>query len=120
MNPQRPAADWLVVSTPAPPRPPRLGVVVKPQEGGLLVERVLPGGAAQRAGLQAGDRLVSVNGRPLASPKDIHDAIKSQATAPHRYLVERRGQWLEITIALEATPPAGQAPAAPPLDRQAE
>ncbi|MCA1988022.1 MAG: ChaN family lipoprotein [Desulfarculus sp.] len=120
MSPQRPPSDWLVVSTPAPPRPPRLGVIVKPLDGGLLVERVLPGGAAQRAGIQAGDRLVSVDGRPLASPKDIHDAIKDQATAPHRYLVERGGQRLEIAIALEAAPPAGKAPAAPHPDRRAE
>lgn len=120
MSPQRPPADWLVVSTPAPPRPPRLGVIVKPQAGGLLVERVLPGGAAQRAGLQTGDLLVSVDDRPLASPKDIHDAIKNQASAPHRYLVERQGQRLELTIALEAAPPAGQAPMAPHPDRRAE
>lgn len=120
MSPERPPAEWLLVSTPAPPRPPRLGVIIKPQAGGLLVERVLPGSAAQRAGLQVGDLLVSVDGRPLASPKDIHDAIKNQASAPHRYLVERQGRRLELTIALEAAPPGGQAPKAPHPDRRAE
>jgi len=120
MSPEFPPAEWLVVSTPAPPRPPRLGVIVKPQAGGLLVERVVPGGADQRAGIQAGDLLVSVDDRPLASPKDIHDAIKDQASAPHRYLVERQGQRLELTIALETAPPGGPVPKAPPPDRRAE
>ncbi|MFE1550409.1 S41 family peptidase [Streptomyces sp. NPDC058718] len=35
--------------------------------GGVKVTRVQPGGPAERAGIRAGDRLVSVNGRPVGA-----------------------------------------------------
>lgn len=96
----RPAADWLVAAAPAPPRPPRLGVVLKPQADGLLVERVLPMSPAQQAGIQAGDLLVELDGRPLRQPKDIHEAIKRDPFGSHRYGLVRGGQtrWLEIKL----------------------
>lgn len=99
-DPGRPAAHWLVVTAPAPPRPPRLGVLLKTQADGLLVERVLPLSPAQAAGIQPGDLLVELDGRPLKQPKDIHDAIKGDPLGVHRYGLKRAGQaiWLEIKL----------------------
>lgn len=95
-------ADLLVVSTPAPPPPPRLGIIIQNQPEGVLVERVLPATPAQRAGLLPGDLLVAVDGHPLAGGKDIHDLVKSAPLAPHQYRVRRAGALLDFTITLEA------------------
>lgn len=40
-----------------------LGVELKPQDESLLIVRVIPGSPAQRAGLQAAERIVAVDGR---------------------------------------------------------
>lgn len=101
----RPAADWLVAAAPAPPRPPRLGVVLKPQADGLMVERVLPQSAAQAAGIQAGDLLTELDGRPLRAAKDIHEAIKRDPFGSHRYTLQRGGQPLRLEIKLEGGKP---------------
>jgi serine protease Do len=61
----------------------RLGLAVRPLtpeergqnngRGGLLVERV--GGAAERAGLQPGDVVLSLNGTPLQSVDQLRDLV---------------------------------------------
>ena len=56
---------------------------------GLRVVRVLPNTVAQKAGVQAGDLLLAVDGRTLTSPKDIHDAIRTAPFALHRYRLQR-------------------------------
>jgi hypothetical protein len=43
-----------------------IGVQVAPDAGGLRIGSVAPGGPADRAGLQAGDLIVSVDDRPVA------------------------------------------------------
>lgn len=98
-------AEMVVVSAPPLPRPPRLGVLIKVEPPGLRITRVLLDTPAQRAGLRAGDLLLAVDGRPLGSPKGIHDAIKAAPFAPHRYRLRRGEQELEMVIRLER--PAG-------------
>ncbi len=93
-------ADYLMVTPPAPPRPPRLGILVRPVAGGLLVEGVWPQGAAGKAGMKKGDILVSVDGGPIKTAKDIHNLIKAAPYAPHRYLVRRSGKELVLSITL--------------------
>lgn len=45
---------------------PVLGVVLAPDDGpGAYVTGITPGGAAARAGLRSGDRLLSINGTPI-------------------------------------------------------
>jgi uncharacterized iron-regulated protein len=95
-------ADLLVVSAPAPPPAPRLGVVLKPQEGGLLLERVLPKSAAEKAGWQPGDLLVSLDGVPVARIKQIHDLLRDAPLAPHTYLLLREGRELRTVLSLQA------------------
>jgi uncharacterized iron-regulated protein len=93
-------ADYLIVTEPAPPRPPRLGVMIKQVGDGLLVEGVWPGGAAFKAGIKKGDLLKAVDGEPLKTAKDIHNAIKAAPYEPHQYLVIRDGKELLLDITL--------------------
>jgi len=73
----------------AAPERPRLGVALAtpraarklrsavglPERDGLLVRAVVEDSPAGRAGLQRGDLLVAVGGRPLTSPDDLFDAL---------------------------------------------
>lgn len=92
-------ADVLIVSTPAPPRPPRLGVVLEPApDGGLGVRAVLPGSAAEAAGLRAGDVLEAVDGKALRQAKDIHDAVKADPARQRVFDVRRGERLLRLKI----------------------
>src|SRR6185295_1038912 len=42
---------------------------------GAIVSSVLPGGAAQKAGLEPGDVIVSVNGRPITSTSELQNIV---------------------------------------------
>jgi serine protease Do/serine protease DegQ len=45
------------------------------QHGGAVVARVTPGSAAAQAGLQAGDVIVALNGKPVSSVNQLRNAI---------------------------------------------
>ncbi len=66
-----------------------------------VLGRVLPGGPAARAGLQAGDRIVAVDGRPMKDFQDVAAAIspnpgKTLAITYRRGAIERT---VEVTAA---------------------
>ncbi|QJR09986.1 Regulator of sigma-E protease RseP [Usitatibacter rugosus] len=63
---------------------------------------VLPDRAGARAGLQPGDRVVGVNGTPVATWVEFTTIVRANAEKPLKLDVERRGARLEIT----ATPDA--------------
>lgn len=90
-GPKKPAAKKPAVKKPEPEKPGArgfLGVVHAPVpppdrerlglRGGALVERVLPGSPASRAGLEAGDIIVSIGGKEVSS-----DSL-SEALSAHR------------------------------------
>jgi uncharacterized iron-regulated protein len=108
LSAEHPPAELLAVSTPAPPPPPRLGLLLRMKNGGLVVERLIPDSPAQKAGVLPGDLLLAVDGKPLTSPKGIHDAIKAAPFAPHAYLLERDGRRITIKITLSQPAPAGR------------
>lgn len=93
------AADYLVVTAPAP-RPPRLGIIIKPQAGGIRIVRVLPGSRAQAAGMRAGDLMVAIDGQKIATPRDIFTIIIKAPYQPHRYRLQRDGRPVDITITI--------------------
>ncbi|TWT47239.1 S41 family peptidase [Botrimarina hoheduenensis] len=66
-----------------------LGVELKSDRRALLIVRVIPGSPAARAGLQAGDRIVAVDGRPTA------DMTTDQAAA---MLTGEAGSIAQVTI----------------------
>jgi hypothetical protein len=63
----------------------------------VFVTRVIPGSAADHAGLKYGDRIYEINGRPLAGSDRFYESITSQ-TGSFDLLVERAGRLLNRRI----------------------
>jgi regulator of sigma E protease len=66
--------------------------------------RILPGSAAERAGLQAGDRVVTINEKPIATWFDFMAEIAASPGRPLVLDVERAGRRMQI----RATPDGAQ------------
>ena len=95
---------------PMPPMPPtmprgqqaRLGIAVGSDRGTAMVNEVIPGSAAERAGLQPGDQIVSVAGSPTTSADQVVAAIAARRPGdPVAISVLRNGQRVEIRATLE-------------------
>jgi regulator of sigma E protease len=63
-----------------------------------VVGALSPGMPAQQAGLQIGDRILSVDGENIASWYDLKAIIQQAEGGSQKFLVERNGQQLEINI----------------------
>ncbi len=82
-----------------------LGVMFEPAKSGkgLLVKEVVPGSNAERAGLKAGDLLVSLDGEPLAESFDLMYAVQHKRPGDHATLeVEREGKRLKVEVTFQA------------------
>ncbi|MEH6565135.1 MAG: RIP metalloprotease RseP [Halopseudomonas sp.] len=63
------------------------------------IRQVEPEGAAARAGLQAGDLILAVDGRPVTDwVSEVVPAIQASAQKPLQLLVERDERELELTL----------------------
>lgn len=88
-------------------RKPVIGVVLSPsQEGGVRIAGVTPGGAAAEAGLAGGDRIIAIDGKPLAgSDADARLEAAREAIGRHKEGSKVRLRYLrngkEATVALE-------------------
>lgn len=67
--------------------------VNKPVVGSLM--EGYPGAAA---GLQAGDRLVSINGQKLEKWNDINSLVQQNGPKPGKVVIERNGQEMTLTL----------------------
>lgn len=63
-----------------------------------VIAKVLPGGAAQRAGLQAGDRVVAMNGAKVVSAMAWIHAIQANPGKPLKLTIERKGERREVNL----------------------
>ena len=72
---------------------PVIGVTLDPffPGPGALVEEVAPNSAAQSAGVQAGDVITAVDGRPVADARTLIIAIRANAPGDTIELTVRRG-----------------------------
>jgi putative serine protease PepD len=91
---------------------PYLGVVtgrVSPtQPDGAVVRSVRPGGPGQRGGLQVGDVIVGMNGRPVNDPADVSSAIQGQVPGDTVTVqVRRDGQPVTLDVELGKRPHRG-------------
>jgi serine protease Do len=73
---------------------------LKPNDGGLLVDAVQEDSPADKAGLQIGDILLSADGSPLQSPKDLQKVVQSKSKAKETMLllIKRRESRLFIAV----------------------
>lgn len=65
---------------------------------GVILQRVLPGSSADRAGLRAGDRIVQVNGTPATPDGVLHAMGQVQVSAPVLVVVERRSRSMAVVL----------------------
>jgi S1-C subfamily serine protease len=101
-----PLADFLWVTKPNPPekKQPRIGVILKQQkedQKGLVIEEVLPGSPAGKAGLLPGDRLIGVEGKEVTGVKQIHKVLEQKGWGSTLvFTILREGTKKEITVTL--------------------
>ena len=90
-------ADYIWITEPyVPPKRPRLGVALdKDASGRTIVKDVTKGSEAERIGLAVGDVLVKLNGQPITSFMDLHNAaVKGTPNQEHELTVDRNGETL--------------------------
>jgi uncharacterized iron-regulated protein len=89
----------------AKPEPPRLGVSLEEEDGGVRIAEVTVGSLADKTGLKSGDRLVEVAGQPVKQGLAVTVAVRRQP--PGTWLpvrVKRGDETLDFVIKFPATP----------------
>ena len=71
-----------------------VGVYIQPPR----VAEVTAGSPAAQAGLQVGDRIVSVDGREVEGPQDVIREVRLNAGSPLRLAIDRAGEPLLLTV----------------------
>ncbi len=84
---------------------PYLGVTTTPDSRGAGVVDVAPAGPAADAGVEAGDVIISVDGRSVSEPEDVSEAISGKKPGDQvRVELVRDGEPRTITVTLDARP----------------
>lgn len=87
------------------PAPPRLGVRLEEEGGGVRIADVTVGSLADRTGLKNGDRLVEVAGRPVKQARSVSAWVRGQP--PGTWLpmrVKRGDETLDLVIKFPPVP----------------
>jgi regulator of sigma E protease len=85
-----------------------LGIVRYDPEIDPVIGKVLPDGAAARAGFQSGDRLISANGKAVANWQDWVQLIRQHPATRLHIDYERHGQRAALDIVPDAVDENGQ------------
>ena len=72
----------------AKPEPPRLGVQLEQNEGGVQIAAITAGSLAERSGLKSGDRLLELGGVEVKKVSPVIAAIRQQSA----------GSWLPLRL----------------------
>ena len=100
-----PGGLQLVVTT-TPNAPPTLGVGVEPASTGVRINTILPGGAADRAGLSRDDLLIDIDDQSLAT-EDLATRLRPYPVGAKVPInVERHGRRERITVTLDPPIPS--------------
>jgi membrane-associated protease RseP (regulator of RpoE activity) len=80
---------------------PNLGVTVEDREGHLMVGDVLSGSAAERAGIEHGDEILSVGGESVGTIQELREAVE-RAMAGGGFEVDVRRDGRRVTLDVDA------------------
>jgi hypothetical protein len=101
---QRGQRETLQVALELAGSPLRLGVSWRPDEGEpgtALLSEVVPGSAADAAGLKVGDRIYQVAGRDFQNGEELRQLV-SNSPGPLEMLVERDGRLRTVHVGLQS------------------
>lgn len=103
--PQAPAADNGIVGIAIGRDADKVGAPAR-----LVVERVLPGGPGQAAGVQRGDEITAINGGPVAGMKldDIVHLVRGKVGTTVTLTLNRNGEMHTVSVKREQAPPHGE------------
>ena len=75
----------------------------RPDYGALpvMVDGVVTDSPAAKAGLQEGDRIISINGEAVGDETDVRQVIRAHKAEPLRIQIERNGQQQELVTGKE-------------------
>ena len=62
------------------------------------VGEVMKGSPAEKGGLQFGDQVLEIDGKPTKTWRDLHEIVYSSPGKPLKFLVDRRGIKNELTV----------------------
>ncbi len=77
------------------------------------VDHVLAGSPAERAGLQEGDRIVSIDGEPIDEWADVSRVVQPLAGEEVVFVVERGGRLVDLSVTPETVEGVGRAGISP-------
>ncbi|MBD5804704.1 zinc metallopeptidase RseP [Azoarcus sp. Aa7] len=89
----------------AKPEPPRLGVRLEEEGGGVRIAEVTAGSLADKTGLKNGDRLMEVAGRPVKQTRSVVASVRGQP--PGTWLpvrVKRGDETLDLVVKFPPAP----------------
>jgi regulator of sigma E protease len=76
--------------------------------GPPLIDQVVAGKPAARAGLEVGDRIVAIDGAPVGSPADVATRTNAKPGEPMTFTIERNGDAKDVAIVPEAVEQNGK------------
>jgi len=72
---------------------------------GALINEILRGGPADKAGIQLGDVLISIDGKQISDPRGAVDIVTGIAPgSAAKLLMKRKGQDMELTVTIGRRP----------------
>ena len=75
-----------------------LGLLPREQDGPVMVEEVMSGYPAAKAGIKAGDGIISVNGQAVHGVPSISALLNEAGGRPAKLVVERNGKPLTVSV----------------------
>ena len=73
-----------------------------------VIGQVVPGQAAAQGGMQAGDRILTINGSPVTDLNGVRSTVAASGLQPIKVVVERNGAQQTLTMTPRANPESGQ------------
>jgi M6 family metalloprotease-like protein len=102
-----PLRDARRAALPQPDTDPFLGVVLDSESAMPLVERIVPGSAAESAGVVPGDVIARIDGAALHGPEDVEAALRARGVGGRTRLALVRGGApvdVDVTLGLRRRP----------------